>query len=472
MSNAPRPPTWNSRSRSCAGHERALGQRRSTSPAFCRASAVPHSGQWVGMTNSRSVPSRRSTTGPSTSGMTSPALRMTTRSPISTPLRRTSSALCSVASDTVDCATTTGSMNANGVTRPVRPDVDPDVEELRGDLLRRVLERDRPPRRARGGAEPPLQGHLVDLGDDAVDLVLDVVAVLAPVLGVGDDLVDPLEHHRALGDRKPPGAQRVVALGLPLQREALALAEAVADQPQVARRRDARILLPQRARRGVARVGVDGLARLDHERVERLEVRQPEVHLAAHLDQGGHGELGRAGELLRHLLQRAHVERDVLAGAPVAPGERAGEPAVLVQEVDRKPVDLQLAQVVQLLRPDVAGHPLGPRPQIVRAERVVEAEHALEVVVGGEIAREGAADLLGGRLRRDELGVLLLDRQQLAPQLVELAVGQHRRIEHVVAEPVAPDLLGQPGVPLADGFWTHGARLPSRTDSPARSATE
>ena len=53
--------------------------------------------------------------------MTSPALRMTTRSPISTPLRRTSSALCSVASDTVDCATTTGSMNANGVTRPVRP---------------------------------------------------------------------------------------------------------------------------------------------------------------------------------------------------------------------------------------------------------------------------------------------------------------------------------------------------------------
>ena len=31
-----------------------------------------------------------------------------------------------------------------------------------------------------------------------------------------------------------------------------------------------------------------------------------------------------------------------------------------------------------------------------------------------------------------------------------------RRIEHVVAEPVARDLLGQPGVPLTDGFWAHG----------------
>ena len=59
--------------------------------------------------------------GPSTSGITSPALRMTTRSPISTPLRRTSSALCRVAMPTVLPATTTGSSTANGVTRPVRP---------------------------------------------------------------------------------------------------------------------------------------------------------------------------------------------------------------------------------------------------------------------------------------------------------------------------------------------------------------
>ena len=53
--------------------------------------------------------------------MTSPALRMITRSPMRTPLRSTSPALCSVASDTVDPATSTGSISANGVTRPVRP---------------------------------------------------------------------------------------------------------------------------------------------------------------------------------------------------------------------------------------------------------------------------------------------------------------------------------------------------------------
>ncbi len=42
-------------------------------------------------------------------------------SPIRTFLRTTSSALCSVALSTVEPATLTGSITANGVTRPVRP---------------------------------------------------------------------------------------------------------------------------------------------------------------------------------------------------------------------------------------------------------------------------------------------------------------------------------------------------------------
>ena len=53
-------------------------------------------------------------------------------------------ALCRVASWTVEPATFTGSMNANGRDPAGAADVDPDVEELGRRLLRRVLERDRP----------------------------------------------------------------------------------------------------------------------------------------------------------------------------------------------------------------------------------------------------------------------------------------------------------------------------------------
>ena len=64
---------------------------------------------------------RFASTGPTTSGITSPALRTMTVSPTRTSLRATSSGLWSVAIPTVEPPTNTGSSTANGVARPVRP---------------------------------------------------------------------------------------------------------------------------------------------------------------------------------------------------------------------------------------------------------------------------------------------------------------------------------------------------------------
>lgn len=62
----------------------------------------PQEGRCVGITNARSDPLRASSTGATISGMTSPALRRTTRSPMRTPLRATSWALCKVARATFE----------------------------------------------------------------------------------------------------------------------------------------------------------------------------------------------------------------------------------------------------------------------------------------------------------------------------------------------------------------------------------
>ena len=60
-------------------------------------------------------------TGPTTSGITSPALRTITVSPGRTSLARTWSSLWRVASETVEPPTKTGSSTAKGVAFPVRP---------------------------------------------------------------------------------------------------------------------------------------------------------------------------------------------------------------------------------------------------------------------------------------------------------------------------------------------------------------
>ncbi len=103
----------------CAG-QYGFGQRVTTSPSS-RSASVPHTGQWVGISQAISLPSRASTTALTTSGMTSPARWRTTVSPTRRSLRRISSMLWRVALRTVVPPTTTGVTWATGVIAPVRP---------------------------------------------------------------------------------------------------------------------------------------------------------------------------------------------------------------------------------------------------------------------------------------------------------------------------------------------------------------
>ena len=348
-------------------------------------------------------------------------------------------------------------MNANGVTRPVRPTLTRMSSSLvvasSGGYLKAIAQR---------GAREVEPSRRCSATSSTLTTTPSISCSMScrcsPQYAVcATTSSTPVEDHRALGDRQPPGAQRGVALGLALQGEAGALAEAVADQPQVPRRGDPRVLLPQRTGRGVARVGERRLARGDQRGVQRLEVRQPEVDLAAHLDQLRHRELGAAGEPVRHLLQGAHVQRDVLAGAPVAAGQRADQRPVLVEQVHRQPVDLELAEVVHLLGADLPGHPLGPLAQRLLGERVVQAEHALQVVVRDEVGGEPAADLLRRRLGRDQLRVALLQPEQLLPQLVELAVGDGR------VRTARSSGTGGRRSPWPAGRAVHGPRVSARS---------
>ena len=60
--------------------------------------------------------------------------------------------------------------------------------------------------------------------------------------------------------------------------------------------------------------------------------------------------------------------------------------------------------------------------------------------VGGEA---GATDKLGRRVGGAQLGMLLLEGGEPTKQLVEVRIGDDRRVAHVVAELVFAHLVGQ-----------------------------
>ena len=117
---------------------------------------------------------------------------------------------------------------------------------------------------------------------------------------------------------------------------------------------------PAAALRGLAK-GL--LAGLDQPGVELLEVLHREVDLAADLDERRDTV---ALQPVRDLGDGPDVGRDVLAGAAVAAGGGAGQPAVLVGEVDGEAVDLELAQEVvarRCRRPWRRARPRRPAPR-------------------------------------------------------------------------------------------------------------
>ena len=176
------------------------------------------------------------------------------------------------------------------------------------------------------------------------------------------------------------------------------LAPGIGEEFQRPARGDRRVELAQRAGRDIARVGEDRLAGGRALGVDREKPGPLHVDFAAHLDDVGPARRRRAA---RHRLQRADVRGDVLAGDAVAARRAEHQPAALVAQRRRQPVDLRLGHDLDRI--------LGDQREILRAaEEVADAGEEIAHVLFGEGVverqhRHAVGDLgeAGGRRRAD-----------------------------------------------------------------------
>ena len=169
-------------------------------------------------------------------------------------------------------------------------DRDLDVVQHRRSLLGRELVRDRPAGRLGGDPECRLHGQIVDLHHDPVDLVPEIVTMLGPVRAEVVDLLERTHHSRVRIGRQPQSRH-------PLERPGVGrkfgtadhFAELVTPEGQAPTGGDRRVLLAQRTRSRVARVGVEPTPCGLLGGIERRERVEWQVDLAPDLD-----HLGRA----------------------------------------------------------------------------------------------------------------------------------------------------------------------------------
>ena len=124
----------------------------------------------------------------------------------------------------------------------------------------------------------------VHLGDDAVGLVVELVALFGDLVPVFEDRVDPVADARQRIDAESQRLDALEKIPLRLERSAFDHAGGVKKSVERPRRRDLRIELPQSARRRVARIGEHRLAGLVALLVQLRECGARKNHLAAHLE--------------------------------------------------------------------------------------------------------------------------------------------------------------------------------------------
>ena len=243
------------------------------------------------------------------------------------------------------------------------------------------------------------------------------------------------------------------------------LAKAISEKAQGPLGGDGGIELAHRTGRGVARVH-KGLGRLvasgharAHALVQRLEIVAAHVDLATHLQH--RRRIARKPQ--RDLAQRADVLRHVFARFTIAARGGLHQHAVFIAQADGQAVELGLGDVghgragqhglrdgaerlgavarvvglqadAPLLGRQVVAHLL---IELLGAGRRgvglgADAEHGHGVAHRPEAGQHRAADALGGRIGRAQLGVRGLDGLQLLKQLVVLGVGQLGRVQRVV----------------------------------------
>ncbi len=219
-------------------------------------------------------------------------------------------------------------------------------------------------------------------------------------------------------------------------RAAFQRTELVAEQREVAGRRDRDVFHPQAPRRRVAGVGEQAKTGLALPAIERVKRGERHVDLAPYLD---HTRNPLPAQPLRYFVNGAEVLRHVFTGDAVAACGAADEDAVFVLQRDGETVHLRFGN-----EGDGAGHdPLrtfGPRGEFLVRERVVERQHRDTVVDGRERRRRLAAGTLRRRVGDDERRVLGLEGAKLAHEGVELGVGDLRFVLEEIAIVVVLDL--------------------------------
>ena len=232
------------------------------------------------------------------------------------------------------------------------------------------------------------------------------------------------------------------------------LAERIGEKPQSPRGGNRRLLLAKRSGSGIARIGEYLGAGRFLRRVQRQEIRLVHIELAAHLNHPWR----RSSKGLRHRIHHADIGRHILALGPVAARRRLFQPATLIAQRQRQPVNLRLGgkgKLVMLAQRQEPADAGGEILDILVGEAVVQRQHRTRMAHLAETGGSRRADAQARAVYANQCREGGFERAVAGHQRVIVGIADDRIILAVIARVVKSDGGGQTGKLGLGGCFVH-----------------
>ena len=189
-----------------------------------------------------------------------------------------------------------------------------------------------------------------------------------------------------------------------------------------------RVFLTQRTRSGISSVHKGRLAHTDALSIKRFEILRREVNLTADFNASGN----QAFQTTRNTRNCPDIGGDIFTDPSIASRRCAREYSIFIEQIDRKTVNLDLGEHVQIATARIVSHSGFPACELFQRKNIVQAGHLLEVFDRSKGLRSCTSYLSGRRIGAAILRVLCLKVFEFAVELVVLCIRQNRSITVVV----------------------------------------
>ena len=139
----------------------------------------------------------------------------------------------------------------------------------------------------------------------------------------------------------------------------------------------------------------------------------------------------------RHIANRPHIIRYILANIAIAPCDGLHEHAIVIDKRAGQAIHLDIGKKLVLVTRQELIHALHPRLDLCRVEDIIEANHPPAVLHLDEASFKNVTNPLGRRIGRDECRVRRLELLELGKEAVVHRVAHAGRVEHMVFVAIA-----------------------------------